>query len=284
MHKMIKYALVMLPLLTGLAACYEPEEGCLDYRAVNYDVTADDACPDCCTYPALKLALRHQAVWPPNPDTSISFKYNTPYASPFDKFHYFKVERFRFFISGLHLINSNGQAYVLPDSLSFSSPNNGSFKAENNFTVADRDLIQTATLGTFITEGIYNKVELTIGLPEEILTASAHELPSGHPLSTADTLLYDTLSGYRHGLVMLYRDTLGSPPEAFTFAASQQLKLDLPELLEVKPGHHTKITLTINYLVLFDGVDFKNDAAQTIRDKVFQNMPNAINVTDAVLE
>lgn len=272
-------------LLTSLVACYEPEEGCLDYRATNYDVTADNACPDCCTYPVLKLALRHQAVWPPNPDTSITFKYNTHYATPFDKFHYFKVDRFRFFISGLHLINTDGQAYTLPDSLSFTSQNNSSFKTEDNYTKADRDILQTATLGTFITEGKYDKVELTVGLPEAVLTASADKLPSGHALATSDTLLYDTLSGYRHGIVRLYRDTLDSSPlEEFTFAASQQLTLDLPEVLDIRPGHNVKLTLTINYLALFDGVDLQNDALETIRDKVFQNFPIATLVTDAVLE
>lgn len=277
--------LLALFLLSALSACYEPKEGCLDYRAVNYDVAADDACTDCCTYPDLKLALRHQAVWPQDPDTSITFKYNTHYSTPFDKFHYFKIDRFRFFISGLHLINSDGQAFTLPDSLTFTSENNSSFKTENNFTKADRDILQTATLGTFITEGEFNKVELTIGLPTDVLTASADNLPTGHSLATSDSLLYDTLSGYRHGIVRFYRDTLDSSPlEEFTFAASQQLTLELSELLEVRPGHNVKLTLTINYLALFDGVDLQNDALETIRDKVFQNLSFAMNVTDAVLE
>lgn len=271
--------------LAALAGCYEPEEGCLDYRATNYDVTADNACADCCTFPVLKLALRHQAVWPPNPDTSITFKYNTHYATPFDKFHYFKVNRFRFFISGLHLIRTDGQAYTLPDSLTFTSQNNSTFKTEDNYTKADRDILQTATLGTLITEGTYDKVELTIGLPEEVLTASPDDLPSGHALATSDTLLYDTLSGYRHGIVRLYRDTLDSSPlEEFTFAASQQLTLALPEVIDVRPGHNVKLTLTLNYLALFDGVDLENDALETIRDKVFQNLGFAMNVTELVLE
>ena len=281
----MKQLSLILFLLASLAACYEPQEGCLDYRATNYDVTADDPCPDCCTFPVLKLALRHQAVWPPNPDTSITFKYNTPYATPFDKFHYFKIDRFRFFISGLHLISTDGQAYSLPDSLSFTSQNNSAFKTEDNYTKADRDILQTATLGTLITEGKYGKVELTVGLPDAVLTASADKLPSGHALATSDTLLYDTLSGYRHGIVRLYRDTLdSSPPEEFTFAASQQLTLDLPEVLDVKPGHNLKLTLTINYLALFDGVDLENDAIGTIREKVLQNFSFAMNVTDIELE
>lgn len=257
----------------------------MDFRAVNYDVTADNACTDCCTYPVLKLVLRHQAVWPPKPDTSIVFKYNTPYISPFDELHYFSVDRFRFFISGLHLIATNGHIHVLPDSLTFTSENNQTFKTENNFVVADRDILQTATVGTFVAEGDYDKIELTVGLPQQLIKAVADDLPKDHALATSDTLLYDSLSGYRHGIVRFYRDTLDATPiEEFHFAASQQLTIPLPKVLSIRPGHHVKLTLTINYLALFDGVDLVNDATETIREKVFQNFPLAIDVTDIVLE
>ncbi len=49
----------VIALVFFLAGCYEPKEGCLDPQAVNYDVTADEACADCCTWPSLRLSVKH---------------------------------------------------------------------------------------------------------------------------------------------------------------------------------------------------------------------------------
>jgi hypothetical protein len=54
----IKYTTILLIFIT-LLACYDRKEFCLDSLASNYDVTADDACADCCTYPLLKLSIKH---------------------------------------------------------------------------------------------------------------------------------------------------------------------------------------------------------------------------------
>ncbi len=274
-----------LLLLTVLTSCYEPKEGCLDVRAVNYDVTADDPCSDCCTYPALKVTFRHQAVWPPNPDTSITFRYDTPYPSPLDKFHYFKVGRFRFLLSGIHLLDSQGNPILLQDSLGFTDPAGNEFFAENNFAKLDRDIIQTRSLGTLIAETQTDQVELTIGLPSSLRHALPSDLPADHPLSTADTLLYDTLQGYRSGFVKLYRDTLpGTPADTLVFFENLELTLPLPAPLQIRPGHHVKLTFTINYLALFDGIDFVGEPTESIKNKLWQNLSSAIDVTNAQLE
>ena len=47
----------MTAVLLALTACDPEAEGCLDYRAVAIDVTADVACDDCCRYPSLRLQV-----------------------------------------------------------------------------------------------------------------------------------------------------------------------------------------------------------------------------------
>jgi hypothetical protein len=47
-------------LLLAGAGCYEPKAACLDLLAANYDVSADEACDDCCVYPSFTLGLSHQ--------------------------------------------------------------------------------------------------------------------------------------------------------------------------------------------------------------------------------
>lgn len=54
------FILPTLALVLFLTSCYEPRKGCLDYLASNYDASADEACADCCTYPVLKLLLKHK--------------------------------------------------------------------------------------------------------------------------------------------------------------------------------------------------------------------------------
>ena len=56
---MLRYiVLSLLPFL--VMGCFEGEEGCLDARALNYDVTADTDCSGCCNYPELQLNFTHK--------------------------------------------------------------------------------------------------------------------------------------------------------------------------------------------------------------------------------
>ena len=70
-----RYLIIALAavLALGLSACYEPEEGCLDVAAKNFQVDADLNCPDdCCEYPNLKLLLSHR-VGPQGNDEPIRY-------------------------------------------------------------------------------------------------------------------------------------------------------------------------------------------------------------------
>jgi len=44
-----------------LSSCYEPIEGCLDPLSSNFQLDADNACGDCCTYPS--VTLRFFPMW-----------------------------------------------------------------------------------------------------------------------------------------------------------------------------------------------------------------------------
>ena len=57
----MKLAIIVLVFLLGvsLISCYERQEGCLDLLSPDYNLSADDACDDCCTYPYLQLRIFH---------------------------------------------------------------------------------------------------------------------------------------------------------------------------------------------------------------------------------
>lgn len=46
-------------MLLMMVSCYSRKEACLDAWAANFDVTADDECSTCCTYPYIKLKISH---------------------------------------------------------------------------------------------------------------------------------------------------------------------------------------------------------------------------------
>ena len=57
--KRIRYALICIVVICIGWGCSSKEEGCLDYRARNFDLDADKGCADCCTYPSLYVDLNH---------------------------------------------------------------------------------------------------------------------------------------------------------------------------------------------------------------------------------
>lgn len=53
MKQHLKVTLSLLLLILSFAACYEPQDGCLEAWATNYNLLADTPCGDCCTKPKL---------------------------------------------------------------------------------------------------------------------------------------------------------------------------------------------------------------------------------------
>jgi hypothetical protein len=53
--------LVLLSFLICVSyiACYTPADGCLEYWATNYDVSADSACESCCVEPTLNVNIKY---------------------------------------------------------------------------------------------------------------------------------------------------------------------------------------------------------------------------------
>ena len=60
MHRLHFLSLSLcLSLLLLLPSCYEDRIGCLDGDATNFDLLADQSCPDCCEYPDLSVDVDH---------------------------------------------------------------------------------------------------------------------------------------------------------------------------------------------------------------------------------
>jgi hypothetical protein len=271
-------------LICNLAAgCYQPKEGCLDIGAVNYDVSADDPCPDCCKYPQLSITFQHQVLLP---DTTLTFKYNTSYPTPFDGSHYFSIERSRFFVSNFRLVNDKGAAFGSSDSIQLEAPAGTALTVENNFAKVDRDIFQPNVIGKFLAQGNFNQLRFTVGLESPLQQTNPETIPGNHALSTtSDTIMYKKGTGYIPNLLVLNRDTLpDTTPWTLWLTDPKEISLDLPKPFQLDRGFNVKITLRINYLGWFEGIDFQNDSPLTIQQKITSNLPYTFFVESIKME
>ncbi|MCB0636635.1 MAG: hypothetical protein KDC54_08460, partial [Lewinella sp.] len=97
-YRLVVYTIIFLAILP-LTGCYEPEQGCLDARATNFSLDADEACADCCTYPELKVRFTHR--WE-TADTSLAFQTSSVYRDGMGQ--PFRFQRLRFYWSEVVLL------------------------------------------------------------------------------------------------------------------------------------------------------------------------------------
>ncbi|MEZ4987180.1 MAG: MbnP family protein [Saprospiraceae bacterium] len=179
---MMRYFLLLLPLLL-LTACYEPVEGCLNTSATNFDIDADEACADCCTFPQLKI--RFLSVWPladTTPLVSRDSVYTDALGQPFRFF------RIRYYWSDIALQLQDGNRLSILDSIAVKIAAQGdtsSLTLVDDFMLADIDRAnRTFTVGTLEASGIMAGLLARFGIADPAnRTVITSVSPSSHPLA-----------------------------------------------------------------------------------------------------
>ncbi len=281
----LPFAIFPLLLFLVLSGCYEPKEGCLDIDAVNYDVSADDPCGECCTFPTISLSMQYLVEWP---EDTVAMRYGTYYpAMNAISGDSFLLDRSRFFISNVKLVREDGTEVTVIDTLQLSFANGTARTISNSFAKMDRDIFSASEIGTHKTDGVFNEVKFTLGL-EEFLQQNeiTSGLPTGHPLdNSTDTIIYEEGSGFIPNLLILRYDTANIKDSTeFRFFDPIPINLPLANPFMVEKGLNIKLTLKTDYSDWFAGVDFKNDSYVTIQQKIKNNLSNVFSVTEIKLE
>ncbi|MEK7256489.1 MAG: MbnP family protein, partial [Bacteroidota bacterium] len=202
------------------------------------------------------------------------FRYDSIYPSPFDTNHLFSIRRIRFFLSKIEIIRQGGEQVTVQDSIELEAPAGVSRKVLNSFAKLDRDIFQANVLGTVVAKGVFDSVKFRFGLDEILLQTDPASTPAGHLLAAGDTILYDSTAGFASAVLIFKTDTLSAtPPLEFRLTESQEITLPLEMPVNVEEGFDLKITLRLNYLALFDGVDLQHESVASIRQKIVQNLP-----------
>ena len=275
-----------LSLLMPFQACFEPESGCLDVNATNFDVSADDACGDCCNYPSWTIGVRHFIVPPDNPDTSFNLVYNRYFPTFDNPADTFTIERIRYFLSNLKLIKSNGEEVTVEDTIQISI-NSEETILTDNFFKGDRDIFAGANIGTLITEGTFVGVKFCVGLEENLLNTSINTVSDDSQLNVeGDTLLYDQdLGSYLSSLVVFNRDTVSTTDSTIVqiFEKSPEISLMFEAPIDIVAGFDVDLTLGVECLQWFEGIDIPNqtpDLGPTLSQKIVENLTNSFYVID----
>ncbi len=273
MCKLLIFTNSCLILLCICSACFEPQEGCLDVLATNYDVSADEPCADCCEYPKLTLEVEHMMG-----DTSL--RYGDPYS--LDAVHFFKMARIRFYISDLRLERA-GLSVGSTDSLQLEL-GLGTARVlqsiEDNFALIQRNRFSFG-LGRFQEIGTFDSLRFQVGVGLPANTADPADLPGGHPLAPqTDSMHWSLDSGYIYNQVLLLRDTFASTDTTWLSIGFPKnlVEVVLPYGRPVTLGFDVVVPLRIDYMEWLEGINFVADTEEQMIAKIVNNTAKAFNI------
>jgi hypothetical protein len=266
---------VFVAFLCCLASCYEPQEGCLDIEAINFSASADDHC--CCIYPNLRFSVQHRM-------DSLVWQRDSVYQTPEGRV--FRLYDAAFYLSGFQL-QQKGTAYSITDQQAFDVFAAGATDTLRQIFTDDFVLVRRTTVdvpvGTFPTVGAFDQVQFRLGLTTDANRIIPTLAPSGHPLRTqGDSLWLNPQDGFVPLLLVLDRDTsLSTPPDTLRFARSELgdlFVLSTNNTFSHETGYDFRITLRIDYVRLFEGVDLSNPDINAVRAGIASNLSKAFSV------
>jgi hypothetical protein len=249
----------MRPLLACLlilvfGSCYEDVVGCLDPDATNYNLGADLACPDCCTYPT--LSLRVSPLWG-NDAVVAGNRY--PYGTAGDSF---TLVRFRYYLGELRL---EGQGTELPDParpVELATLINGDTvtTALNGNYLLGTTAVTTTRIGTIRT-GTTALVALTgtYGLPDRYRAVIPFLAPSGDALRTQPGLLnFNDGRGYVQSRLEYALEPGGDTLSVASYG-SLPFELDFGGAILPDRGVNAQINLVARLDELIGGIDLSGE-------------------------
>lgn len=248
-----------------MCSCYENQEGCLDIRATNYEVTADVECDDCCTLPTAGIRLTTF-----NRDTT--FRLGDTIVN--DLGQQIILLGLVYFASDLQL-GVEGELVAAVDSLVLATDTDTFAIAASVARVNRR--VTSFTFGTFLDDGQITEVRFNLGLPAEVVGRSV-EGPTSNAVSTdPDSLVSEDLAYTTQRL----RVVVG--PELV-----DTMVLNVPATLGAVPvtvavdtftvrGQNKFVDLNVDYGIWFDTIDFTTMSAEEIAQRLQTNLSQAFS-------
>lgn len=270
-------------LLAG--GCYEPIEGCLDVRAINFDLQADRPCDECCNYPALRFLLQHQymgasdtASAPIGFGTSV---YTDAAGQPF------RINDLSYYISEVRLLHPDGTESGVENEIMFNVATGGdttSMVFEDNFLLVRARANVPRAVGNIREPRPIIAIRFLLGLNADAARAVPASLPNQHPLALQpDSSNYEPGFGYLFKRLSLFRDTVATdtiPRIIRTGSPSPPTSVILPLATEFSPleGANLNIIIAVNLAQWLADVNVRTDTDAQIIEKINNRIPNGFRL------
>ena len=253
-------------LLMVFSAC-QLKEGCLDAGATNFDPSADKDC--CCTYPQLSLRVSHFAGVD-------ELSYDSTHLDAIGTG--FVIAGTNFYLSAVELVREDGATVMVTDTVGLSFEGEDRPIARDDYLLINKDL-RLYPVGTIDEFGDFVKLRFVVGLDSLANAALSDGFEAGHPLNTVTGMhTGSTADGYFFNKmdIIIDRDEASTPFYIQSNENRVTIELDYPVF--IKPAFDAELSININYLQFFEGIDFLNDDAATVRQKIVGNTANAFSV------
>lgn len=257
-------------------ACFEPKDGCLDIEATNFDAAADKNC--CCEYPQLVLETVQRF------DT-LQYLPDSLYLGADGK--WFRIKSVVFYLSDIQLFQ-NGGILTVSDSAqlqTFAPTGNDTLKEAftDDFLLVRRTPVDNS-VGDFRPAGVFDKIKFRLGLSADANRVIPGLAPGGSPLRIqADSLWYGRDAGYVFMRAIVARDSMSATqPDTLAFT-----RADLDDFFVEQTGVFThqsggydfRLQLTVDYKVMFNGIDWTSGDISAWKSQIVANLPNVFRVS-----
>lgn len=268
-----------------LTSCFQPETGCLDIEASNFDLSADEQCGadddsgSCpCTYPTISIGTVDQDF------AKQAFKRESIYQV---EGGYVRIKSLKFYLSEFRFIRSDGEYIGVEDTITLTTFNDDSDLFEDNFLLISQQT--NVSIGMVKQSATYDSIRFLVGISSTANTANPTTIrSSNHPLADDEMHFGTQEEGYIFNKIVLTKDTITDlrdtiPTEDIIFEIGGNDKLvevKLPISYENTSGKSFSIgTLRIDHAKWFDGINFAADSDALMTEETISTI--ALN-TDKV--
>lgn len=258
------YFPVLLFVCILTVGCYEPRVGCLDLVATNYDASADEMCDDCCSYPSLKIGVKHS--W----EDRVFVLKDTFVNNLGDSFI---VVSQNFFLGGIELGNASGGAIPLINKNTYYWNDGSSKEIATNFELVSGTLSEV-TINKFRDETSISYLKFGPGPDASYNGVDTLRLPSGSDLAISAGMRTKNNAYLCYKAKILagsgLKDTLD-----IAFEGVWRFQKNFEPQLPLSPGKDLKTEIKISYDQWFKDVAFDDKNPIDIGNVMKNNTPQA---------
>lgn len=255
-------------LIVLLSSCFEPQEGCLDINATNFEPSADENC--CCILPNYKVQMAHRVG-------EEIFNLDSTYLNNLGQ--EFIIRNVQFYLSNFKLLDENNEALEANQKLNAVWMENANLRQDSikdDIILVNRPFFERI-LGTSSEVKDFQGVEFCYGLKDTANCVIADSISSTHPLGPKTDSLYIYPDGKYHFAILELEDGNGNSYDLELGSNGLDI-IFLDYFYSPNRGEEASIRLITDYSMWLEGVNFLTMTKEQIADKIVLNIPSSFRI------